>query len=226
MIGGEICTRKCRFCNTLTGRPAALDPDEPRRVTETVKSLNLRYAVLTSVDRDDLPDYGAAHWVKTIEAVKALCPDTRIELLIPDFMGRDELIRQVLATRPAVVGHNMETVRRLTPSVRSVARYDRSLHVLKTIADAGGEAKTGFMVGLGETREEIEELMDDVLATGCRRLTIGQYLQPTVDHLPVSRYVSPEEFAEFKRIALDKGFKYVESGPLVRSSYHAERGLA
>lgn len=226
MIGGEVCTRKCRFCNTLTGRPAALDPDEPMRVAETVKSLNLRYAVLTSVDRDDLPDYGAAHWVKTVEAVKERCPDTRIELLIPDFMGRDDLILQVLATRPAVVGHNMETVRRLTPSVRSVARYDRSLHVLRTISRAGVEAKTGFMVGMGETREELDELMDDVLATGCRRLTIGQYLQPTAHHLPVVRYVSPDEFAEFKRVALAKGFKHVESGPLVRSSYHAEHAAA
>ncbi len=141
-------------------------------------------------------------------------------------MGRDDLILQVLATRPAVVGHNMETVRRLTPSVRSVARYDRSLHVLRTILRAGVEAKTGFMVGMGETHEEIEELMDDILSTGCSRLTIGQYLQPTAHHLSVARYVSPDEFAEFKRVALAKGFKHVESGPLVRSSYHAEHAAA
>lgn len=223
MIGGDICTRRCRFCNTRTGRPAGLDPDEPRRVAETVKALGLRYAVLTSVDRDDLPDLGAGHWVHTVRAVKALCPDTRIELLIPDFMGREELIREVLATQPHVVGHNMETVRRLTPSVRSVARYDRSLSVLQTVTRAGYEAKTGFMVGLGETDEEIMELMDDILATGCRRLTIGQYLQPTPDHLPVARYVTPEAFAHLKRIALQKGFRHVESGPLVRSSYHAEQ---
>jgi lipoic acid synthetase len=141
MIGGDICTRRCRFCNTRTGRPSALDPDEPRRVAETVKALGLRYAVLTSVDRDDLPDLGAGHWVQTVKAVKVLCPDTRIELLIPDFMGREELIREVLATQPHVVGHNMETVRRLTPSVRSVARYDRSLSVLQTVTRAGYEPR-------------------------------------------------------------------------------------
>lgn len=221
MIGGNICTRRCRFCNTPTGRPLPLDPDEPRRVAESVKALGLRYAVITSVDRDDLPDYGAAHWVQTVEAVKTLCPNTRIELLIPDFAGNTDLIEQVLATRPYVVGHNMETVRRLTPSVRSVARYDRSLDVLRTIAEAGIEAKTGFMVGLGETREEVEQTMDDILATGCRRLTIGQYLQPTASHLPVAAYITPEEFADMKRVALAKGFLHVESGPLVRSSYHA-----
>lgn len=221
MIGGNICTRRCRFCNTPTGRPGALDPDEPRHVAETVKALGLRYAVITSVDRDDLPDYGAAHWVATIEAVKRLNPDTRVELLIPDFMGREELLLQVLATRPHVAGHNMETVRRLTPSVRSVARYERSLDVLRIISEAGIEAKTGFMVGLGETHEEVLATMDDILATGCRRLTIGQYLQPTAAHQPVGAYITPEQFAEYKRIALAKGFRHVESGPLVRSSYHA-----
>ncbi len=221
MIGGNICTRRCRFCNTATGRPTPLDPEEPRHVAESVKALGLRYAVITSVDRDDLPDYGAAHWVKTVEAVRQLNPDTKIELLIPDFKGYPELIQQVLATQPQVVGHNMETTRRLTPTVRSVAQYDRSLEVLRIISDYGIEAKTGFMVGLGETREEILEMMDDILATGCRRLTIGQYLQPTAAHLPVEAYITPEEFAEYKRIALDKGFLHVESGPLVRSSYHA-----
>ena len=225
MIGGDICTRKCRFCNTLSGRPRLLNPDEPRRVAESVKALKLRYAVITSVDRDDLSDYGAAHWIKTIEEIHRLNPDTKIELLIPDFMGKADLIRQVMATHPHVAGHNMETVRRLTPSVRSVARYERSLDVLREIANCGITAKTGFMLGLGETHEEILETMDDILSTGCQRLTLGQYLQPTAEHLPVKAYITPEKFAEYKRIALEKGFKHVVSGPLVRSSYHAAEGL-
>ena len=225
MIGGDICTRKCRFCNTLSGRPRLLNPDEPRHVAESVRALKLRYAVITSVDRDDLPDYGATHWIKTIEEIRRLNPDTKIELLIPDFMGKADLIRQVMATRPHVAGHNMETVRRLTPSVRSVARYERSLDVLREIANCGVIAKTGFMLGLGETHEEILETMDDILSTGCQRLTLGQYLQPTVDHLPVKAYITPEKFAEYKRIALEKGFKHVVSGPLVRSSYHAAEGI-
>ena len=225
MIGGDICTRKCRFCNTLSGRPRLLNPDEPRRVAESVKALKLRYAVITSVDRDDLPDYGAAHWIKTIKEIRRLNPDTKIELLIPDFMGKADLIRQVMATHPHVAGHNMETVRRLTPSVRSVARYERSLEVLREIANCGITAKTGFMLGLGETHAEILETMDDILSTGCQRLTLGQYLQPTVDHLPVKAYITPEKFAEYKRIALEKGFKHVVSGPLVRSSYHAAEGI-
>lgn len=225
MIGGDICTRKCRFCNTLSGRPRLLNPDEPRRVAESVKALKLRYAVITSVDRDDLPDYGAAHWIKTIEEIRRLNPDTKIELLIPDFMGKADLIRQVMATHPHVAGHNMETVRRLTPSVRSVARYERSLEVLREIANCGITAKTGFMLGLGETHDEILETMDDILSTGCQRLTLGQYLQPTAEHLPVKAYITPEMFTEYKRIALEKGFKHVVSGPLVRSSYHAAEGL-
>ena len=225
MIGGDICTRKCRFCNTLSGRPRLLNPDEPRRVAESVKALKLRYAVITSVDRDDLSDYGAAHWIKTIEEIHRLNPDTKIELLIPDFMGKADLIRQVMATHPHVAGHNMETVRRLTPSVRSVARYERSLEVLREIANCGITAKTGFMLGLGETHEEILETMDDILSTGCERLTLGQYLQPTAEHLPVKAYITPEKFAEYKRIALEKGFKHVVSGPLVRSSYHAAEGV-
>lgn len=225
MIGGDICTRKCRFCNTLSGRPRLLNPDEPRRVAESVKALKLRYAVITSVDRDDLPDYGAAHWIKTIEEIRRLNPDTKIELLIPDFMGKADLIRQVMATHPHVAGHNMETVRRLTPSVRSVARYERSLEVLREIANCGITAKTGFMLGLGETHEEILETMEDILSTGCQRLTLGQYLQPTAEHLPVKAYITPEMFTEYKRIALEKGFKHVVSGPLVRSSYHAAEGV-
>lgn len=224
MIGGEICTRKCKFCNTLSGKPHALDPNEPQHVAETIKELNLRYAVITSVDRDDLPDYGADHWVKTVKAIQQTCPNTKIELLIPDFMGKKELLQKVLATKPHVCGHNMETVRSLTPTVRSVARYDQSLSVLQEITNWGVEAKTGFMLGLGETHEEILETMDDILATGCKRLTLGQYLQPTSKHLPVMAYITPEQFNEYKKIALEKGFKHVVSGPLVRSSYHAAEG--
>lgn len=223
MIGGDVCTRNCRFCNTLSGRPKPLDPMEPGHVAATVKALGLRYAVITSVDRDDLPDYGAAHWVETIKAIGRLNPETRIEVLLPDFMGRADLLGMVLDTRPYVAGHNLETVRRLTPSVRSVASYDRSLDVLRIIAAHGTSAKTGFMVGLGETDEEVEQTMDDILSTGCRRLTIGQYLQPTARHLPVAAYIHPDKFADYHKTALAKGFEHVESGPLVRSSYHAER---
>lgn len=224
MIGGDVCTRCCRFCNTQTGKPLPLDSEEPARVAESVRLLKLRYAVITSVDRDDLPDLGAAHWVKTIETVRQQNPEVQIEVLIPDFQGRSELIEKVLNTRPDVVAHNMETVRRLTPSVRSAARYERSLDVLHQIANHGIVCKTGFMVGLGETTNEVEELMDDVRETGCSVLTIGQYLQPTAHHLDVSEYVTPDQFERYKEIGLAKGFRQVESGPLVRSSYHAEQG--
>jgi lipoic acid synthetase len=221
MIGGDICTRCCRFCNTQTGKPLPLDDAEPERVAESVRLLKLKYAVLTSVDRDDLPDLGAAHWAKTIQKVKAENPDTIIEVLIPDFQGRKELIKKVVDARPDVVAHNMETVRRLTPNVRSAAQYERSLDVLREIAQLGVCCKTGIMVGLGETIAEVEELMDDVRATGCQILTIGQYLQPTYHHLAVAEYVTPEQFERYKATALQKGFSQVESGPLVRSSYHA-----
>lgn len=223
MIGGDICTRSCKFCNTKTGRPLPLDPDEPRRVAESVKILKLKYAVITSVDRDDLPDQGADHWVKTIGAILEACPETSVEVLIPDFQGKNSLIDQVCEAGAKVIAHNMETVRRLTPQVRSAAKYDVSLQVLKRIGENGVHAKTGVMLGLGETREEILELMDDLLAVGCKVLTLGQYLQPTRRHLPVMEYVHPDIFAEYKRIAIEKGFVHVESGPLVRSSYHAEK---
>lgn len=220
---GDICTRACRFCNTLTGRPKPLDSEEPARVAESIRLMGLKYAVITSVDRDDLPDLGAAHWASIIEAVRHINPDTRIELLIPDFQGKTELMDIVLAAKPDVVGHNMETIRRLTPSVRSGARYDRSLSVLKYVSDHDVPAKTGFMLGLGEEPEEILQLMSDIYATGCRRLTIGQYLQPTHRHLPVEKYYTPEEFHQLRSEALNMGFKHVESGPLVRSSYHAAK---
>ena len=225
MIGGAVCTRACKFCNTETGRPLPLDPEEPRHVAESVRALGLKHAVVTSVDRDDLPDKGSAHWVETIRQIRELCPGVTVEVLIPDFDGQAELIAPILEERPEVVAHNMETVRRLTPVVRSRATYDCSLSVLAQIAEAGLPAKTGLMLGLGETQEEILETMDDLRQVDCSILTLGQYLQPTRRHYPVQEYVHPDRFAKLREIALDKGFRHVESGPLVRSSYHAERHL-
>lgn len=226
MIGGEICTRSCKFCNTLTGKPNPLDEDEPMRVAESIKLMGLKHAVVTSVDRDDLLDQGAEHWFRTIKLIKELNSATTLEVLIPDFQGKEELIDRVCAAQSDVVSHNIETVRRLTPQVRSAAKYDRSLKVLKRITENGLKAKSGLMLGLGETRDEILETMDDLLSSNCSVLTIGQYLQPTKLHLPVSEYVHPDVFAEYKQIALRKGFDYVESGPLVRSSYHAENCIS
>ena len=226
MIGGNICTRCCRFCNTQTGKPLPLDPKEPEHVAHSVQLMKLSHAVITSVDRDDLPDLGAAHWAATIHAIKETTPDTTVEVLIPDFQGRAELVQQVIDAKPHIIAHNMETVRRLTPEVRSVARYDTSLQVLKQIAQSGITCKTGIMVGLGETPQEVEELMDDLRATGCQILTIGQYLQPSHRHYNVAEYVTPDQFKCYKELGLSKGFKQVESAPLVRSSYHAEQSLA
>ena len=225
MIGGEICTRSCRFCNTLTGKPLPLDPQEPENVAESVALMRLRHAVITSVDRDDLPDLGAAHWVRTIEAVKRRNPETTIEVLIPDFQGRLELVDQIIDAAPEIISHNMETVRRVSPQVRSAAKYETSLAVLARIASRGVVAKTGLMVGLGETEEEVEALMDDVRSVGVQVLTIGQYLQPSRKNIPVSEYITPERFERYRQIALGKGFTHVESAPLVRSSYHAEKHL-
>lgn len=226
MIGGEICTRSCKFCNTLTGKPNALDADEPRRVAESIQLMKLKHAVVTSVDRDDLEDQGANHWVETIRLIKELNPATTLEVLIPDFQGNLELVDLVCHAQPNVISHNIETVERLTPLIRSAARYDRSLSVLKQIATNGLRAKSGMMLGLGETRDEILQTMDDLLNSDCYILTMGQYLQPSRKHLPVSEYVHPDTFAEYKQIALEKGFKHVESGPLVRSSYHAENCIS
>ena len=225
MIGGEICTRSCRFCNTLTGKPLPLDPDEPEKVAESIRLMQLRHAVITSVDRDDLPDLGSEHWVKTIEAVRRVCPETTLEVLVPDFQGRNELIDPVVAAAPDIISHNMETIRRLTPGVRSAARYDVSLRVLQRIVSQGVVAKTGIMAGLGETVDEVHELMDDVLQTGASVLTIGQYLQPSRKNIPVSAYITPEQFEAYRKTALEKGFRQVESAPLVRSSYHAEKHI-
>ena len=193
MIGGDVCTRSCKFCNVKTGRPAPLDPAEPENIANSVKLLGLKHAVITSVDRDDLADLGAAHWVKVIEA------------------------------RPEVISHNLETVRELSDGVRSRAKYDTSLQVIRQVSESGIVSKSGIMLGLGETREQILRTMDDLLAVGCKVMTIGQYLQPSEANLEVKEYVTPETFQEYERIGLEKGFRYVESGPLVRSSYHAEK---
>ena len=225
MIGGNICTRSCKFCNTQTGRPLPLDPQEPTHVAESVRLMKLSHAVVTSVDRDDLPDLGAAHWAQTIREIRRLNPETTIEVLIPDFQGRKELVEQVIEARPDIISHNMETVRRISPLVRSAARYATSLEVIRQIAASGITAKSGIMVGLGETPAEVEELMDDLRAAGCQIMTIGQYLQPSHRHYPVAAYVTPDQFKRYEETGLAKGFTQVESGPLVRSSYHAEKSL-
>lgn len=225
MIGGNICTRSCKFCNTLTGKPMPLDQEEPLNVAESIRLMKLSHAVITSVDRDDLPDLGANHWAETIRRIKALNPDTTTEVLIPDFQGKEELVKIVVEAGPDIISHNMETVRRISPLVRSAANYDTSLKVLGIIARKGATAKSGIMVGLGETTGEVEQLMDDLLAVGCKILTIGQYLQPTHKHYPVSEYVTPEQFGKYRETALAKGFEQVESAPLVRSSYHAEKHI-
>lgn len=224
MILGEICTRSCRFCATKTGSPLAVDWDEPERLADTIEQMNLRHVVLTSVDRDDLDDGGAELWARTVRRVKERNPRVTIETLIPDFNGQEDLILKVIDSGPNIVSHNMETVRRLTPKVRSRAKYDVSLKTLQTIAMSGKvRAKSGLMVGLGETEEEILQTMDDLIGVGCTILTIGQYLQPTRKHLTVKEYVTPEQFEKYRIIGLEKGFRFVESGPLVRSSYHAEK---
>lgn len=225
MIGGNICTRNCRFCNVATGRPAPLDEKEITGIVESVQSLGLKHVVITSVDRDDLSDLGAGHWAKTIKALKENCPGVTMEVLIPDFKGRKELLDVVIAEKPEIISHNMETVRRLTPDVRTFATYDNSLSVLKYLAQKGAKTKSGIMLGLGESREEILETMDDLLEVGCQIMTIGQYLQPTKDHYEVREYIHPDIFAEYARIGKEKGFRHIESAPMVRSSYHAERHI-
>lgn len=222
MILGDICTRSCKFCGVRSGRPLPADRAEPGRVAESVRLMGLRHCVITSVDRDDLEDQGAGIWADTIREVKRLNPETRVEVLIPDFRGDAALIAQVVAAGPDVVSHNLETVERLTPLIRSVARYRRSLEVIAIIAASGKVPKSGIMLGLGETRDEVLQTMDDLLEAGCRVLTIGQYLAPTRDHLPVAEYFPPEVFEELRMTGLARGFSFVESSPLVRSSYHAE----
>lgn len=222
MILGNVCTRSCGFCDVLTGKPGAVDADEPRRVAEALASLGLRYAVVTSVDRDDLPDGGAAIWAETIQRVKAACPDMGLEVLTPDFKGQDADIQRVVDAHPDVFAHNIETVERLHAVVRPQARYERTLHTIQVAHERGAVTKSGIMVGLGEGPHEVLVTMRDLRDAGCDILNIGQYLRPSSRHLPIDRWVTPEEFAMFKEEGERMGFRHVESGPLVRSSYRAD----
>ena len=223
MILGNICTRSCGFCAVATGRPEAVDWDEPQRVAEAIYLMKVKHAVITSVDRDELKDGGSIVWQNTIKAVKALNPETTLETLIPDFKGERANIERIIEASPEVVSHNVETVERLTRQVRIQAKYRRSLEVLRILKDGGVRTKTGIMLGLGETREEVIQTMRDLAAVNVDVLTLGQYLQPTSRHLVVERFVHPDEFAEFREVGYSLGFDYVESGPLVRSSYHSEK---
>jgi lipoyl synthase len=225
MILGDICTRSCRFCATKTGKPLPVDPGEPLRVAESIMKMNLKHCVITSVDRDDLPDGGAAHWAETIREIRKVNPGVTIEVLIPDFSGKEDLLDLVIAEKPDIISHNLETVNRLTPAIRSAARYDRSLAVLRHISESGITAKSGIMVGIGETEAEVFETMDDLIAAGVQIMTIGQYLRPTLEHLPVEEYINPEIFEKYRLAGIEKGFRHIESRPLVRSSYHAEKHL-
>lgn len=222
MILGDKCTRNCRFCFVPNDRPDPVDWMEPLRLAKTIRTLGLKHCVITSVTRDDLADGGAEFWATTIRKIKELNPGTTIETLIPDLNARPELIQMVIDASPDVISHNMETVRRLTPKVRSTARYDRSLRVLSIVSQAGIVAKSGIMVGLGELEEEVLQTMDDLRTAGCKVLTIGQYLQPDSNLLPVVEYIAPDVFEKYRVEGMRRGFSFVESSPLVRSSYHAE----
>jgi lipoyl synthase len=226
MILGDICTRACKFCATKTGKPALPDCDEPERLAKSIKTLGLKHCVITSVDRDDLPDGGAGIWALTVKTVKAINPGMTVETLIPDFDGREELLQSVIDSAPEVISHNVETVRRLTPLIRTKAKYDRSLGVLRFLAAKKVLTKSGFMVGLGETEEEILETISDIRSTGCSVLTIGQYLKPAEGFMEPVDYVEPETFLRYRDYALRQGFNKVESAPLVRSSFHAERHIS
>ncbi|MER3498529.1 MAG: lipoyl synthase [Chitinophagaceae bacterium] len=223
MILGNICTRSCGFCAVATGRPEAVDWDEPQRVAEAIYLMKVKHAVITSVDRDELKDGGSIIWHNTIKAVKALNPDTTLETLIPDFKGEKENIQRIIDAAPEVISHNIETVERLTKQVRIQAKYWRSMEVLKYLKQGGMRTKSGIMLGLGETKEEVVQTMRDLANAGVDVITLGQYLQPTPKHLRVQRFVHPDEFAEYREIGYSLGIDYVESGPLVRSSYHSER---
>lgn len=225
MIAGEICTRCCKFCATQSGKPLPLDPAEPANVAYSIKLMNLRHAVITSVDRDDLKDGGAAHWAETITEIKKQNPGITIEVLIPDFNGKKELIQLVADAGPDIISHNLETVERLTPLVRSRAKYRISLDVIADITSTGKVSKSGIMLGLGETRDEILQTMEDLVKKGCEIFTMGQYLQPTKAHLAVEEYIHPDEFGRLREEGLKIGFRIVESAPLVRSSYHAEKHI-
>ncbi len=221
MILGDICTRSCKFCGTRTGKPLPPDPGEPGKLARSIRLLQLKHCVVTSVDRDDLPDFGASFWAQTISKIKEVNPATTIEVLIPDFKGNEESLDMIINSEAEIISHNLETVRRLTPEIRSVAKYERSRGVLKYISEKGRVVKSGIMLGLGETNTEIIETMQDLLDNGCRILTLGQYLQPSLEHMEVKEYITPEQFREYKKTGLEMGFKFVESGPLVRTSYNA-----
>jgi len=223
MILGNICTRSCQFCAVATGRPKAVEWDEPQRVAEAILLMKVKHAVLTSVDRDELTDGGSIIWYNTIKAIKALTPTTTLETLIPDFRGIQEQINRIIEAAPEVVSHNMETVERITQKVRVQAKYRRSLGVLETLKKGGMRTKTGIMLGIGEEKQEVIQTMKELVDVGCDVLTLGQYLQPTKKHLAVQRFVHPDEFAELRQIGYELGFDFVESGPLVRSSYHSEK---
>lgn len=225
MLMGNVCTRGCRFCNIATGRPLALDRDEPRRLAETVVAMGLKYVVITSVDRDDLPDGGADHFRKTVLAVREAVPDIRVEILVPDFKNKPGAVEIIIDAQPDVLNHNVETVPRLYRRVRPGAVYKGSLDLLRACTKAGLLTKSGIMVGVGETIDEIIRTMEDIRATGVSIITVGQYLQPSKKHLEVAKYYHPDEFADIKRMAVEIGFPAVESGPLVRSSYHAEKAV-
>lgn len=225
MILGNTCTRSCGFCAVSTGKPLEADPFEPARVALSVELMKVKHCVITSVDRDDLADGGSEIWAQTVKAIRRKSPGTTLETLIPDFMGKWENLQRIIDVKPEVVSHNLETVRRLTKEVRIQAKYDRSLEVLLRLKQAGLKTKSGVMLGLGETEDEILETIDDLRTVGVDVLTLGQYLQPTVKHLPVAEFVTPERFEKYRLIGLEKGFRYVESGPLVRSSYHAEKHI-
>jgi lipoic acid synthetase len=225
MILGNICTRSCGFCAVKTGRPLAVDLMEPKRVSESVKLMKVKHAVLTSVDRDDLIDGGADIWVDTVTAIRRESPSTTLETLIPDFAGKWDNLQKIINVAPEIVSHNLETVRRLTKEVRIQAKYDRSLEVLFRLKKGGMKTKSGVMLGLGETEEEVIETMEDLRSVNVDILTLGQYLQPTPKHLFVQEFITPEQFQFYKDLGLKMGYKYVESGPLVRSSYRAEKHL-
>lgn len=225
MILGNICTRSCGFCGVQTGKPEAVDEFEPGRVANSVKIMGVKHAVITSVDRDDLKDGGAAIWAQTIRAIRQQSPGTTLETLIPDFAGNWDNLQVLIDSAPEIVSHNLETVRRLTKQVRIQAKYDRSLEVLFRLKKGGMRTKSGVMLGLGETEQEVLETMQDLRAVQVDILTLGQYLQPTPKHLPVAEFIEPEQFAYYQKIGLEMGFRFVESGPLVRSSYHAEKHL-
>ncbi len=225
MILGNVCTRSCGFCAVETGRPGTVDAFEPGKVAQSVKLMGVKHCVITSVDRDDLEDGGSEIWAQTVRAIRKQSPGTTLETLIPDFAGKWKNLQNVIDVAPEIVSHNLETVRRLTKQVRIQAKYDRSLEVLRRLKKAEMRTKSGVMLGLGEREQEVLETMDDLLSVGVDVLTLGQYLQPTRKHLPVEDFITPEKFNEYREIGLEKGFRYVESGPLVRSSYHAEKHL-